>query len=165
MRMLERLLNRSPREEAAGPGTAEARLADEQGLPIASYDELDGDALIAQLSDLSQLELTAVEAHERSHLSRPRVLNRLRWLRGSEPLPGYDALDSDEIIRGLADADAATVKAVRSYESHHRGRRGVLAEAAGVLPTARQSAGEARAREGKEALVQAGLRSKREGTD
>jgi hypothetical protein len=162
MRILERLRNHSPRGEAAGPGTAEAGPADEQRLPIASYDELDDNQLIAQLSDLSQLDLTAVEAHERSHRSRPKVLNRLRWLRGSEPLPGYDALDSDEIVRGLANADAATVKAVRSYESHHRGRREVLAQAAGVLPTARQSAGEARASEGKEALVQAGLRSKRE---
>jgi hypothetical protein len=53
------------------------------------------------------------------------VLNRLRWLRASEPLPGYDALDSDEIIRALADADAATVKAVRSYERHRRDRREV----------------------------------------
>ena len=87
------------------------------------------------------------------------MLNRLRWLRGSEPLPGYDALDPDEIVRALADADAATVKAVRSYKHHHRDRREVRAEAARVLPTARASAGEDRAREDKAALVQAGLRS------
>jgi hypothetical protein len=141
MSILERLRNRSPREEAAGP------------------DELDGEQLIAQLSDLSQVELTAFEAHERSHRNRSAVLNRLRWLRGSEPLPGYDALESDEIVRGLADADAATVKAVRSYERHHRNRRDVLVGAAGVLPTARPSAGQTRASEGKAALVQAGLRS------
>ena len=165
MQILERLRNRSTRADAAGPGSPEAGVADEQGLPIASYDELDVNQLIAQLSDLSQVELTAVEAHERSHQARPKVLHRLRWLRGSEPLPGYDALGSDEIVRGLADADAATVKAVRSYESHHQGRREVLAKAAGVLPTARQSASEARASEGKEALVQAGLRSKREQPD
>jgi hypothetical protein len=161
MRILERLRNHSPRGEAAGPGPAEAAPGDDQGLPIDSYEELDDHELIARLSDLSQLELTAIEAHESSHRSRPKVLNRLRWLRGSEPLPGYDALDSGEIIRGLADADAATVKAVRSYESHHRARRDVLAKAAVVLPTARVSAGQARASEDKEALVQAGLRSKR----
>jgi hypothetical protein len=39
-----------------------------------------------------------------------RCRNRLRWLRVSEPLPGYDALESDEIIRALGDADAATSK-------------------------------------------------------
>ena len=112
-----------------------------------------------QLSQLSQVELAAVEAHERSHRERPVVLNRLRWLRGSEPLPGYDALDSDEIVRALADADAATVKAVRSYERHHRDRRDVRAEVAGVMPTARASAAQDRAREQKAALVQAGIRS------
>jgi hypothetical protein len=87
------------------------------------------------------------------------VLNRLRWLRGSEPLSGYDALDSDAIVRAVADADAATVKAVRSYERHHRDRPEVRAEAARVLPSAPASAGQDRAREDKAALVQAGLRS------
>ena len=87
------------------------------------------------------------------------MLNRLRWLRGNEPLPGYDALDSDEIVRALAGADAATVKAVRSYERHHRDRRDVRAEVARVMPTAQASAGQDRAREHKAALVQAGIRS------
>ena len=87
------------------------------------------------------------------------MLNRLRWLRGSEPLPGYDALDSDEIVRALADADAATVKAVRSYERHHQDRRDVRAEVARVIPSARASAAQDRAREQKAALVQAGIRS------
>jgi hypothetical protein len=159
MRILERLRNRSPHEEAGAPDSAEASSADEQRLPIARYDQLDGKQVIPQLSQLSQIELTPVEAHERSHRNRPVVLNRLRWLRGREPLPGYDALDSDEIVRALADADAATVKAVRSYERHHRDRREVSAEAVRVLPTARASAGQDRAREDKAALVQAGIRS------
>ena len=87
------------------------------------------------------------------------MLDRLRWLRGNEPLPGYDALDSDEIVRALAVADAATVQAVRSYERHHRNRREVLAEAARVIPTAKASAGQDRALEEKAALVQAGIQS------
>jgi hypothetical protein len=158
MKILERLRNRSPRGKAGASGPAETTSADEQRLPIARYDQLDGNHLIPQLSHLSQVELAAVEAHERSHRERPVVLNRLRWLRGSEPLPGYDALDSDEIVRALAGADAATVRAVRSYERHHRDRREVWAEAARVLPTARASAGQDRAREDKAALVQAGIR-------
>jgi hypothetical protein len=157
MKILNRLRNRSPRGEAGHPGSTEASSG--QRLPIAHYDQLDGKQLIPQLSQLSQVELATVEAHERSHRNRPVVLNRLRWLRGGEPLPGYDALDSDAIIGALAAADAATVKAVRSYERHHRDRREVRAEAARVLPTARASAGEDRAREDKAALVQAGLRS------
>jgi hypothetical protein len=160
MKLLERLRsNRSPRGEAGDPGPAEASSPNEQRLPIARFDQLDGKQVFPQLSQLSQVELAAVQAHERSHRKRPVVLDRLRWLRGSEPLPGYDALDSDTIVRALADADAATIKAVRSYERHHRDRREVRAEAARVLPTARASAGEDRAREDKAALVKAGLRS------
>jgi hypothetical protein len=132
MRILERLRNRSPRGEA------------------------DSKQLISQLSQLSQVELAAVEAHERSHRNRPEVLNRLGWLRSTEPLPGYDALDSDEIVRALADADATTVKAVRSYERHHRDRHDVRAEVARVIPTARPSAGQDRARKDKAALVRTG---------
>ena len=159
MKLLGRLRKRSPRGEAGDPGSAEASSADEQRLPIARFDQLDRKQVIPQLSQLSQVELAAVEAHERSHRNRPVVLNRLRWLRASEPLPGYDALDADEIIRALADADGQTVKAVRSYERHHRDRREVRAEAARVLPTAPASAAEDRAREEKVAFVQAGIRS------
>jgi hypothetical protein len=159
MRILERLRNRSPREDAGAPDSAEASSADEQRLPIARYDQLDGKQLIPRLSQLSQVELAAVDAHERSQRARPVVLNRLRWLKGSQPLPRYDTLDPDEIIDALAYADAATVKAVRAYERHHRNRRDVLAHAARVLPTARASAQQVRAREDRVALVKAGIRS------
>jgi hypothetical protein len=159
VKILDRLRNRSSRGQAGTLGSAEASSADEQRLPVARYDELDGKQVFPQLSQLSQVELAAVEAHERSHRERPVVLNRLRWLRGSEPLPGYDTLDPDGIVRALADADAATVKAVRSYERHHRDRRDVRAEIARVLPTAQASAGQDRAREDRVALVKAGIRS------
>jgi hypothetical protein len=159
MKILERLRNRSSHGSADAPDSAEASSAYEQQLPIARYDQVGGKQLIAQLSQLSQVELAAVEAHERSHRERPVVLNRLRWLRGNEPLPGYDALDLDEIVRILADADAATAKAVRSYERHHRDRREVRAAVARVIRTAKASSGQDRAREQKAALVQAGIRS------
>jgi hypothetical protein len=159
VRILERLRNRSPRRETGAAGPAEASSADEQRLPIARYDQLDPKQLIPRLGQLSQLELAAVEDHERSHRERAVVLNRLRWLRGREPLPGYDTLHSDEIVSALADADSATVKAVRSYERHHRERREVLAEAARVLPTARASADQVRARDDKAALVKIGIRA------
>jgi hypothetical protein len=164
MRILERLRNRSLPEEAGAPGSTEASSADEQRLPIARYDQLSGKQLIPQLSQLAQVELAAVEGHERSHRARPVVLNRLRWLRGNQPLPGYDTLDPDEIIHVLADSDAATVKAVRSYEGRHRNRREVLAQAARVHPTARASAEQVRAREERAALVKAGIRSDRRAT-
>ena len=68
MKILERMRNRSSRGQAGAPGSAEASSADEQRLPIARYDQLDGKQLIPQLSQLSQEELAAVEAHERSRL-------------------------------------------------------------------------------------------------
>jgi hypothetical protein len=159
MKLLERLRNHSPGGEAGDPGRAEASSPDEPQLPLARYDQLDVKQLILELSQLSQVELAAVEAYERSHANRPVLLNRLRWLRGSEPLPGYDTLDSDQIVEAIADADAATVKAVRSYERHHRDRREVRVEVARLIPTARASAGQKRAREQKAALVRAGIRS------
>ena len=160
MKFLERLRNRSPRGQVGDLASAQAGPADEQWLPIARYDHFDGKEVAGRLSPLSQVELAAVEAYERSHRDRPVVLNRLRWLRGNEPLPGYDALDSDQVVRALADADAATVKAVRSYERHHRDRRDVRAAIARILPTSQTSAGQDRAREEKAALVQAGIRDR-----
>ena len=160
MRILERLRGRWPDREPGDLASARASSADEQRLPIARYDHFDGKQVARALSPLSQVELAAVEAYERSHQDRPVVLNRLRWLRGNEPLPGYDALDSDEIVRALADADAATVKAVRSYERHHRDRRDVRTAIARILPTSQTSAGQDRAREEKAALVQAGIRDR-----
>ena len=160
MKILERLRNRWPDREAGDLASAQRSPADEQRLPIARYDHFDGKEVAGRLPPLSQVELAAVEAYERSHRDRPVVLNRLRWLRGNEPLPGYDALDSDQVVRALADADAATVKAVRSYERHHRDRRDVRAAIARILPTSQTSAGQDRAREEKAALVQAGIRDR-----
>jgi hypothetical protein len=158
MRILDRLRNRWSRRETGAPGSAEAGSADKHRLPIARYDRLERKQMFPQLSQLSQVELATIEAYERSHRARPVVLNRLRWLRGNEPIPGYDALDSAAIVRALADADAATVKAVRSYERHHRDRREVRAEVARAMPAAKASAGQDRACEQKAALVQAGIR-------
>jgi hypothetical protein len=160
MKILERLRNGSRPGRTGDVGSVKASSAAEQQLPIARYDQLDGKQVFPELAQLSQVELATVEAYERSHRERPVVLNRLRWLRTGEPLPRYDTLGSDEIVRALAGADAATLKAVRSHERHHRGRREVSNEVAGALPTSRASAGEDRARAEKATLVQAGIRSR-----
>ena len=82
------------------------------------------------------MELAALETYERAHANRPVVLDKLRYMRGSEPLPGYDALTTEQIAEALADADTETV-AVRDYERKFGHRQSVLHEAARVLPTAR----------------------------
>ena len=90
------------------------------------------------------------------------MLDKLRYMRGSEPLPGYDALTPEQIAEALTGADAETVKAVRDYERKFHGRRSVLDEAARVLPDSQASAGEERAREEKAALVREGYADARE---
>lgn len=159
MKLIERFRSAKRRGEAGDPGGAEAGSSDEQPLPIDGYDKLDGKEVFQSLSRLSQVELAAVEAYERSHQERPVVLNRLRWLMGSEPLPGYDALESEQIVTALGDADAETVKAVRSYERHHLDRGEVKAAVVRAIPTAPASAREDRVRAEKAALVKEGIRS------
>ena len=156
MNILKRLRDRSP-AGAGDPDAVGTSPADEHQLPIARYEHLADNQAMAEFPQLSQLELAAVESHERSHQDRPVVLNKLHWLRASEPLPGYDALSAEEVVRALADADTATLRAVCEYERHHRNRREVRAEVARGLPTSQASAGEKRAREQQTALVREGF--------
>jgi hypothetical protein len=105
--------------EAAGKGDA---------LPFAGYDDLDAKQVKKGLSDHSQVELEAAESHERSHKDRKSVLDKLRYMRGREPLPGYDALGVEEIVAALEEADLATIKKVRDYERKFANRPDVLEE-------------------------------------
>jgi hypothetical protein len=127
-----------------------------QDEPISGYNRLDDKQVSERLSQLSQVELTAVETYERAHGNRPAVLDKLRYMRGTEPVPGYDALTTEQISEVLADADAETVKAVRDYERKFQGRQSVLGEATRVLPTSRASAREERAHDEKAALLREG---------
>jgi hypothetical protein len=64
-----------------------ARQRSDQELPIPGYDGLDAPGVRARLAFLSQVELAAVEIYERSHDERPEVLEKLRHMHCSEPLP------------------------------------------------------------------------------
>jgi hypothetical protein len=156
MKILDRLRNRPPRR-AGDADSAAAATAHEHPLPIPGYDRLDDKQVTEQLSQLSQVELAAVETYERAHAGRPAVLDKLRYMRGSEPLPDYDTLSPEEIATALSGADAETVKAVRDYERKFAHRRQVMEEAARVLPTAPTSARAARAREEQAARVREGF--------
>lgn len=158
MNFLKRMRNRSP-ATTGDVGSGQSGSTDEHQLPIARYDELNHKQVMDQFPQLSQVELAAVETYERSHRDRHALLDKLRYMRGKEPLPGYDALSPDEVAGALAEADGETVKAVRDYERKFRHRQQVMKEVARVLPTSRASAGETRAREDRTALTQAGIRS------
>jgi hypothetical protein len=96
--------------------------------PVPGYDSLKTKEVVASLSSHSQVELTAIESYEHTHENRVSVFDKLRWLRQDEPLPGYDALSSEELPAALEEADLAGLKRVRSYERKFRARREVLDE-------------------------------------
>jgi hypothetical protein len=157
MSILKARRNRSPQEVAGKSAVAgkESRGGDPEPLP--GYDKLDDREVGSRLAGLSQVELSAVEAYERAHADRPEVLAKLRYMRTSEPLPGYDDLPPEAIAAALADAEAETVRSVRDYERKFRRRPEVMRETARVLPTATPSAREVRDREAKATLLREGF--------
>lgn len=110
--LIDRITRR--RGEDDEPGSADE--------PFPGYDRADEMELVRELHLHSQAELERIEAYERSHRSRTRVLNKLHYLRQSEPLPGYDDLSVEEIAAAVEDADLATIKNVRAYERKFHNR-------------------------------------------
>ena len=155
MKLLDALRKRRS-HEARREVQPTASSPDESSVPISGYDQLSEKEVGDRLPQLSQVELAAVETYERAHGNRPAVLNRLRYMHGTEPLPGYDALSVEQITEALADADAETVRAVRDYERKFQRRQSVLGEAARVLPSSPASAREERVRDEKAALLREG---------
>jgi hypothetical protein len=96
--------------------------------PVAGYDSLKTRKVIASLSGHSQVELAKIEDYERTHQDREEVLAKLRWLRQDEPLPGYDAFSTEEVLAALDNADVSAIKLVREYERKFGARREVLDE-------------------------------------
>jgi hypothetical protein len=96
--------------------------------PVAGYDRLKTKEVVASLSSRSQVELAEIESYEHAHENRVSVFDKLRWLRQDEPLPGYDALSSNELIAALEQSDLEAIKRVRGYERKFRARREILDE-------------------------------------
>jgi hypothetical protein len=96
--------------------------------PVSGYENLKTKEVVASLSSHSQVELAEIESYERAHEDRRVVFDKLRWLRQDEPLPGYDALSTEEVVAALEKSDLATIKRVRGYERKFAARRVVLDE-------------------------------------
>lgn len=111
---------------AATVDAAPAAPPPEKGQPMADYDGLDPSELTASLHQRSQVELTSIEDYERAHQGRAAVLDKLRYLRENEPMPGYDAFSTEQVLGELQSADLPAVKDVREYERRHQHRRQIL---------------------------------------
>ncbi len=111
----DRLSTRPRRASHAGndDSSGSAKSADP---PFDDYDRLNERHVMARLSHHSQVELAAIEDYERAHKNRVPVLDKLHYMRGREPLTGYDALSVEDIVAALEDADLATIREIRDYE-------------------------------------------------
>ena len=161
MSLTERL-RIGPRRAPAADTTAPAAAPDAQALPIAGYDDLHEKQVTAHFRELSQVELAEIEDYERSHRNRTVVLDKLRYMRSPEPVAGYDALEAEEVLHLLKDADAAKVRAIRDYEGKFRGRRAVMSAAAQALPNAATNVGEQTRREEKATRTRTGIQDRRD---
>jgi hypothetical protein len=134
MSILSTLLGRAPNREPSSTQTGddpEATAAGER-LSASGYDRLDAKQVTLGLRDRSQAELEEVEGYERSHQNRKPVLDKLRYMRQPEPLPGYDAMPLDELLAAIESTDMATVKKVRGYERKFANRAEVIETVARV---------------------------------
>jgi len=111
---------------ARAEGELKGLVASESDLPVANYDQLSAEEIIAKLPELSQIDLSKIDAYERRHADRKTVLDRIAGLRADEPWPGYDELTVEEIREVLSGTEEETAKKVADYERRHKQRQGVL---------------------------------------
>ena len=96
------------------------------GAPFKGYDKVDSRKLMAGFNSYSQAQLTEVEDYERANQNREEVLNKLRYMRGAQPLEGYDDLSEEQIMAALGSADITTIKRIRDYERKFANRKEVI---------------------------------------
>ncbi len=96
-----------------------------EDLPIPGYDALTAEDIGGRLAGLSQSDLAAIDAYERTHGDRSTIRGRIETLRADEPWKGYDALTVEE-IRAEIGEDDGRADAVRTYERAHKNRAGVM---------------------------------------
>jgi hypothetical protein len=126
-------LHKRPSGRGAHVGDAETAGVDDNQLPIPGYDRISNKHLVEELSKHSQAELAAIETYERSHKNRQPVFDKLRYLRGEEPIQGYDGLSVEEILTALAKGDTRTLQKTRLYERKFQRRPDVLEKIASAL--------------------------------
>jgi hypothetical protein len=129
--MLNSLRQRFAGDDAQADVAKAGRSTESEPLP--GYDRTNAKHLVADLSNHSQAELGTIETYERSHKKRSQVFDKLRYLRGKEPLQDYDSLAVNEILAGLEGADTDTLRRTRVYERKFQRRPDVLEPVATAL--------------------------------
>ena len=133
---------RTARQARKVPGVARAEgelkgaVASEGDLAIARYDKLTAEEIIGRLAELSQIDLSKIDAYERRNQDRSTILGRIDTLRGDEPWAGYDELTAAEVQAVLSEGDDERAQQVRAYERSHKSRAGVLKAAERELASA-----------------------------
>ena len=126
-----RISGRGASSERAAEGDSAPAGPDQP--PIKNYDRLKSRELIDRLSDHTQAELGSIEAYERTHENRHEVIDKLRYMRGSEPFEGYDAMEPAEVVTALEASDRPTIKRARAYEAKFAGRPQIVNAVAELL--------------------------------
>jgi hypothetical protein len=116
--------------------SASAKSADP---PFDGYDRLNERHVTKELSKHTQAELAVIEDYERAHKNRVAVLDKLRYMRGRQPIEGYDDLSPEQIVAGLEEADVATIKEIRDYERKFANRPDILTAVGRVHHHSRQA--------------------------
>lgn len=117
----------------APPVTPERRqvtrvTASEADLPIADYQTLTVDEVVARLAALSFIDLGKIDEHERRHENRSPILGRISALRGDQASTGEDRIvDETSTVRGAAGRDRPAP--LRSYHDMGETRENILAAA------------------------------------
>ena len=123
---------RAPRAPRAPPRAPSPRAQD---LPIAGYDKLTADEIVARLPELSQIDLAKVDAYERKGDNRTTVLDRGARCRGASRGPATTS-------------SASTTSAARCRRRDGQPREGRARVRAGAQePHGRDRGDRARARE------------------
>jgi hypothetical protein len=133
MSLLSDLRSRFSGSTAPTPGPDAGEAAPKgTSAPVEGYDRLDAQQLYAKLHRYNQAELAEIEDYERANANRIEVLQKLRYMRGAQPVEGYDAMSVEEVLAMLKTADPLTIKRVRDYERKFAHRRPIVEMIAGI---------------------------------
>ncbi len=135
----------APPEEIEAPAPAPVAAPVEVPFPIADYDDLEAEQVVALVPELWPEELSVVAARERRTRARPVVLDALAATAGDPrlafPIAEYDSLDTAQVTGLLDRLDAVDLVTVQTAERAGQARVGVLVALADALAARREPIG------------------------